>query len=153
MDLAEEIRKIAEANLAPGHFLVDVIVSAKSGPKKVMVLADGDQGLTIDDCASLSRELSKVLDENGLIDDNYVLEVSTPGVDHPLKLDRQFRKNIGRSLKVKVGDTIIEGKLTEVTTEKIILIQETGSGKKKETKPVEIPVADIEKAFVQISFK
>jgi ribosome maturation factor RimP len=153
MDLAEEVKKIAEQHLATGQFLVDVIVTAKKGPKKVMILADADQGFTIDDCATLSRLVSKELDDKGLIDDNYFLEVSTPGVDHPLKLNRQFVKNIGRSLKVRLKETTVEGKLTEVTADKIVLLQEIGSGKKKETKSEELLIADIEKAFVQISFK
>jgi ribosome maturation factor RimP len=153
MELAEEIKKIAENNLAPGQFIVDVLVSAKKGPKKVMILADGDQGFNIDDCAELSRQVAKVLDDTNLIEDQYLLEVSTPGIDHPLKLKRQYYKNIGRSLKVKIRNQIIEGKLTAVSDETIRLEKETGSGKKKETESAEILIADIEKAFVLISFK
>jgi ribosome maturation factor RimP len=153
MDLADEVKKIAEQNLSSGQFLVDVIITSRKGPKKVMILADGDQAFTIDDCANLSRLVAKELDDRGLIDDNYYLEVSTPGVDHPIKLNRQFVKNIGRSLKVKVKEVQVEGKLTEVTADKIFLQQETGSGKKKETKTIELLIADIEKALVQISFK
>jgi ribosome maturation factor RimP len=153
MDLTEEIRNLAEAGLAPGQFVVDVLVSARKGPTKVTVLVDGDNGFTIDDCAELSRQLSKAFDEKGLIDEHFTLEVSTPGLDHPLTLKRQYQKNIGRGLKVKLRDAIEEGKLTEVSEEKITLIQEVGSGKKKETKTIEIPFSDIDKAFVVVSFK
>lgn len=153
MDLSEEIRKLAESKLAPGQFIVDVIASARIGTKKILVIADADQGFSIDDCAELSRQLSKALDDTNLIDDNYLLEISTPGVEHPLKLKRQYTRNIGRKLKVKLQDKVVEGRLAEVDDEKISLIQETGSGKKKELETVVIPFSEIDKAFVLVSFK
>jgi ribosome maturation factor RimP len=153
MDLADEIKKLAEPWLTESQFIVDVMISSKKAPRKVLVLADSDQGFTIDDCAELSRHLSKALDEGGLIEENYFLEVSTPGVDHPLKLKRQYFKNIGRSLKVKFQDKIMEGKLSAVTEDIITLAQETGTGKNKEIKLIDLPFAEIEKAFVQVSFK
>lgn len=154
MDIAEEIKQLAEARLSnPSLFVVDVITSSKNGPRKVMVLIDGDTGVSIDDCALLSRELSKVLDEVSWLEDSYLLEVSTPGVDHPLKMVRQYPKHIGRRLKVKLAEQTLEGKLAVVDKEKISLVQETGLGKKKEEKTVEIPFSDIEKTFVIVSFK
>lgn len=154
MDVVEEIKKIAAAKLTDeSQFIVDIIISSKRGPKKVLVLIDGDNGITIDDCADLSRELSKTLDEVAWMDDSYLLEVSTPGLDQPLLLLRQFKKNIGRGLKVKLPDKIQEGTLTEVSEEKIVLSQETGSGKKKESQIIDIPFSTIEKAFVLVSFK
>jgi Uncharacterized protein conserved in bacteria len=154
MDLAEEIRKLSSSNLSPDKFVVDVLVSGKKIPKRVLVIIDGDHGITIDDCADLSRVLSKEFDELGFFDeDNYLLEVSTPGLDHPLKLKRQYHKNTGRSLKVVGKETTIEGRLKEVMEEKIVLVQESGTGKKKEYREIEIPFSEIEKTFVQVSFK
>jgi ribosome maturation factor RimP len=154
MDLVEEIRSLATGNLSPDKFVVEVLISGKKIPKRVMVILDGDHGITIDDCADLSRVLSKELDERAFFgDENYMLEVSTPGLDHPLRLKRQYYKNIGRSLKVKSKETITEGRLKEVTDDKIVLEQETGSGKKKEVKDIEIPFSEIDKAFVLVSFK
>lgn len=154
MDLTEEIRKQTEPLLASGQFVVDVLVSSKHGPRKITVIVDGDEGMGIDDCADISRSLSKYLDESGLVqEDNYLLEVSTPGLDQPLKMKRQYRKNIGRSLKVKLKERTTEGKLTEVTDDNIVIVEERGSGKKKELTNVSIPFSDIEKAFVMISFK
>lgn len=154
MDLTEEIKRLAVSKLTdPSQFLVEVLVSSKKGPKKVLVIVDGDNGITIDDCAAISRELSVALDDSALVDENYMLEVSTPGLDHPLKLKRQYKKNIGRKLKVKLADTIVEGTLTEVNEDTILLSQETGSGKKKELKIIDIQFSEIEKAFVLVSFK
>jgi ribosome maturation factor RimP len=154
MDIAAEIKRIAESALVDqSQFIVDVIVSSKQGPRKILVLLDSDKGISIDECADLSRALSKQLDEVTWLEESYTLEVSTPGLDHPLKLTRQYHKNIGRRLRVKTREKQEEGKLTGVTDEKIVLEQETGSGKKKEVKAIEIPFTDIEKAFVLVSFK
>jgi ribosome maturation factor RimP len=154
MEIAEEIEKIAEKKLTrPGQFIVDVVVSSRNGPQKVMVFVDGDNGINIDDCATISRELSKALDELLLLNEHYVLEVSTPGLDQPLKLIRQYKKNIGRKLKVKLQDKTVEGILLEVTEVKIRLGQETGVGKKKEIVPIDIQFSEIDKSFVLVSFK
>jgi ribosome maturation factor RimP len=153
MDLSEEIRKLAESKLAPGQFIVDIISSSRQGPKKVLVTVDADQGINIDACAEISRQLSKALDDAGLLQDNYLLEVSTPGVDQPLKLKRQYNKNIGRNLKLKLQDNVLEGRLTEVHEHEIVLTQETGSAKARETHTVVVPFSEIDKAFVLISFK
>lgn len=144
---------MTEAQLSPGQFVVDVIVTAKNGPGKVLVLVDGDEGISIDDCAEISRQLSKLLDESQLINDKYMLEVSTPGVDQPLKLKRQYKKHIGRTLKIKTAENLVDGKLIAVDEDKITLNQEVGTGKKKETVTLDIPFDQIEKTFVVVSFK
>lgn len=143
---------MAESALAPGQFIVDVSVT-KHAPRKVLIALDADQGITIDDCAEVSRQLAKMLDDTGLIEDNYSLEVSTPGVEHPLKLKRQYAKHVGRKLKVKLKDSTIEGKLEQISDEKITLTQEVGQGKNKEIKTLEVPFSEIDKAFVMVSFK
>jgi ribosome maturation factor RimP len=152
MDLKENIKELAEKSLVnPVHFLVEVVVS-KHKPWKFTVIVDGDQGITIDDCAALSRALNESLETE--ISDPYTLEVSTPGLDHPLKLKRQYKKNIGRGLKVVRKDkSIVNGIMKQTEEEKIVIETETGQGKKTEVKIIEIPFIEIEKAFVTVSFK
>ena len=152
MDLKEKIKEFAEKSLRnASHFLVDVMVS-KHKPWKFTVIVDGDQGITIDDCAAVSRALNESLESE--ISDPYTLEVSTPGLDHPLKLKRQYQKNIGRGLKVVRKDkSIITGSLKQTEEEKIVIETEIGQGKKSELKIIEIPFTEIEKAFVTVSFK
>ncbi|MBS1505023.1 MAG: ribosome maturation factor RimP [Bacteroidetes bacterium] len=152
MDLKEKIKDLAEKSLgSPAHFLVDVVVS-KHKPMKITVIVDGDQGITIDDCAAVSRALNDSTET--LIDEQYSLEVSTPGLDHPLKMKRQYVKNKGRGLKaVLKNKSIVTGVLKEVVEEKIVVETESGKGKKIELKTVEIPFSEIEKAFVTVSFK
>ena len=153
-DSSAEIKKLAESFLKDkSHFVVDVITSQRSNPKKLLVILDGDQGINIDDCAEVSRELSAALDTSNLVQGAFVLEVSTPGLDQPLKTTRQYVKNVGRNVKVKLKDRTVEGKLSAVRESGIEIIQQTGSGKKKEEKSVEIPMAEIEKTFVLVSFK
>ena len=157
MDLQDnigEIKKVAESHLKDeSHFVVDVVLSSRSNPKKLLVILDGDKGITIDDCADVSRELSEALDQTNLVEGAFVLEVSTPGLDQPLKTKRQYAKNIGRNVKVKTKDKTVEGKLTAVNETQIELLQQTGNGKKKVEKSVEVLFDDIEKTFVLVSFK
>ncbi len=154
MGLEQQIATLAEGKLTNSHhFIVDVVVSARKGPKKVLIIMDGDDGINIDDCAEVSREVAKTLDELALFEDSYLLEVSTPGVDYPLKLKRQYHKHVGRRLRVKTVEKTLEGKLETVTEEEIILLEESGSGKKRQTTNTAINFSQIEKAFVLVSFK
>ena len=135
------------------QFIVDVIITSKRGPKKILIILDGDAGINIDDCANLNRELSKELEALPSLQDSYLLEVSTPGLDQPLKLKRQYRKNIGRRLNVKVADRTVEGKLMSVTDDKITLEQESLVGKQKQVVTMDIEFSEIDKSFVLVSFK
>lgn len=153
MDLTQRITTLTESILGEGQFLVDLHLSLKKSPGKILVLVDGDQGINIDACAEISRELSKQLDDMGLMDGNYNLEVSTPGVDQPLKLKRQYTKHIGRKLKVKTADKQVEGRLKEIAGDQIVIEQEVGKGKTKEIVTELIPFSAIDKAFVLVSFK
>jgi ribosome maturation factor RimP len=137
----------------PAHFVVDVTVSSRRPPYKVTVMVDGDNGITIDDCATLSRKLSATLDGQPMLDDQYTLEVSTPGLDQPLKLLRQYKKNIGRQLKMKLANGLMEGRLLDVTPENITVEQQVKEGKTRSVAVREIPFSDIEKSFVLVSFK
>ena len=152
MEAAEEIRKIAEGKLTdPSQFIVDVIVSSKRKPQKVTVILDGDSGVSIDHCADISREISKALDDSMLLTDSYLLEVTTPGLDQPLKLHRQYKKNIGRRMRIKISDKIVEGKLVGVSDSGITI--ESGDGKKIEKSLVELKFSEIDKSIVLVSFK
>ena len=151
----EHIKLLAESCLKDkSHFVVDVIMPTKKGTGKLVVLVDGDSGFGIDDCATLSRDLSAKLDEEEVIEGKYLLEVSSPGVDQPLVLLRQYSKNIGRVVKVQTRDgRQVEGKLIQVIEDSITLEQESGKGKNKLIKTVQIPYGDIIKTLVTISFK
>lgn len=149
------IKAMAEQSLPDNDlFIVDISVSDSPRPK-VTVLADGDQGITIDQCATISRRINKQIEETFGEELTYVLEVSSPGVDYPLTQPRQFTRHVGRTLKVKLQDGAEKsGKLEEVTEAGINLMEEIKQkGKKATYVPVQVPFGDIVKANVVISFK
>lgn len=131
-------------------FLVEVSHKGNSGNSKLLVLIDGDQGLDIDRCARVSRQLGAQLEELDIIPGKYTLEVSSPGIDQPLKLKRQYVKNIGRSLKVELNDgEKKEGVLTAVKDEQF----ELEEMKNKEKVISTIALSDVKKSKVIVSFK
>ena len=101
-----------------GAFLVDLAIQVENRSRVVQVLVDTDTGISIDACAGLSRELGPVLEDAGLFEGPYRLEVSSPGLDRPLRMLRQYPKNIGRRFRVRLraGEAPQEfrGRLTAV---------------------------------------
>lgn len=153
MEIRSKLEDLVAEGLKPGQFLVEVVASAKN-LSKITIVIDGDHGVTIDDCGELSRAVSARLDELDFGTNRYVLEVTTPGLDHPLKLRRQFSKNVGRGLKVHRRDkSIVMGKLDRTDEQGIVLKSEMKEGKKVIETEFAVPFESIEKAFVMISFK
>jgi ribosome maturation factor RimP len=150
----ERIKELVEQSLADqNHFLVDLVVNSKSNPIKITVVLDGDKGISIDDCATLSRTFATLLDEENSLE-NYALEVTTPGLDQPLKLKRQYVKNIGREVKIQLKDKKIErGKLVESTEDTVVIEHEVKEGKQKELKKTTFTFEEIERTLVEVSFK
>jgi ribosome maturation factor RimP len=137
-------------------FIVDVTVTASKIRQNITILLDTDEGIKIEECASISRRLAHFIETNELIVDAYNLEVSSPGIDQPLTFQRQYVKNIGRSLKVSLAEGEIEGELEDVTEEGIVFKEEVKKTKGKKVEPKEsivIPFGNIQQAKVQISFK
>ena len=101
-------------------FLVEVKVNPGNN---IIVFLDADNGVTIDTCIRVNRALYKQIDEDALFPNgDFALEVSSPGVDEPLKLYRQYKKNIGRTVEVLLNDdTRKQGKLTEVNNDEITI--------------------------------
>jgi len=132
-------------------FLVEVKIKPT---QNVKVYLDADQGLAIEKCIKINRALHKIIEEKGLFSDgDFSLEVSSPGIDQPLKLHRQFVKNKGRDLEVTLLDnTVKQGKLTLISEQAITLESTEGKGKKAELKQSEIPFEEIKQAIVQIKF-
>ena len=129
----------------PELFLVDLIVKGVSGKQFVLVLIDSEVGLSIEMCSLISRKLLSKIEEKSLIEGAFNLEVSSPGIDRPISLPRQFKKNIGRKLEIETldGETF-KGKLKKIEDQKIALYLR---------ERVEIIFLDkIKKAKVLISF-
>lgn len=138
-------------SLEPEYFLIEIKVKPTNNIK---VYIDGDKGISIEKCVYFNRLLYKKIDEAGLFPQgDFSLEVSSPGVDKPLKLNRQYLKNTGRNIEVTFIDgSKKEGKLLQATNEDIILEQINGKGKKAETQQLVIPFSNIKTTTVQIQF-
>lgn len=93
-----------------GAFVVDLSLTVEHRSRVVQLLVDTDAGISIDACATLSREIGPLLEASGLFEGAYRLEVSSPGLDKPLRMLRQYPKNIGRPfrLRYRSGETIAE---------------------------------------------
>ncbi|WP_312194117.1 ribosome assembly cofactor RimP [Sphingobacterium multivorum] len=131
------------------------IVSVKMRPNKILeILLDGDNGVNIDDCAQVSRHVGFHLEEENVVDDAYRLEVSSPGIDANFVNIRQYQKNIGRTVQVKLNDnTKVEGTLLTVDEMKINVLQKIKEkGKKAQVVEKELPFDQIKATKVVISF-
>jgi ribosome maturation factor RimP len=148
-----KIKELAEGLLSadPSIFLVRVHIRPINN---ISVYVDGDQGVTIDKCVKLNRALYKQIVEEGVCPDGeFALEVSSPGVDEPLVLERQYTKNLGRIVEVTdLEGKLIEGKLLSATAEGIEIEEEKGKGKKKEVIKHQIPFSSIKSTVVKIIF-
>ena len=135
----------------PKYFLVEVRIKPTNNIK---VFIDGDEGVPLSALVQFNRKLYKELEEGGMYPDgNFSLEVSSPGLDEPLKLHRQYKKNAGRFVEVALQDgTKKEGKLLEATEDGIVVETESGKGKKKEVKQETVLFTDIKQTKIQIKF-
>lgn len=155
MDLKKWITERVEAEIEGSeYFIVDVLGGAES--PKIQVLLDGDSGVSIDVCARISRRLSRMIDEE--YDGRpFNLVISSPGVDRPLKKERQYPQHLGRTLEI----SFVDGRLGEFilleVEEKGIKVQEVLRSEKKHIKNElgeikHVPFTDIETSKVVISF-
>jgi len=160
MTLKENLEVLLTPLLEDGDcFLVDIITKPSKVSQKVSILVDSDEGITIQQCTSISRRLAKQLEELEIFSEAYTLEVSSPGLDQPLVLPRQYKKNVGRNLKVTLKNgEVLQGTLVEAMDEEITL--QMPLPKKKPKVPIDesslrrnISLVDISKALIEISFK
>lgn len=135
----------------PGHFLVEIRIKPTNNIK---VFIDGDEGMILSNLIEYNRKLYRQIEEGGMYPDgNFSLEVSSPGLDEPLKLQRQYKKNIGRYVEISLQDgTQKEGKLIAVTEHEIAIEWEEGKGKKKEMKTESVLFDQIKNTKIQIKF-
>lgn len=135
----------------PAYFLVEVKIIPTNNVK---VFLDADGGVSIDKCVQYNRALYKMLEENGVFPDgDFSLEVSSPGLDEPLKLPRQYVKNQGRNVEVLLNDgRKVQGKLMGVSEEEIRVEETKGKNKKQELLEHTIRIDNIKTTKIQIQF-
>ncbi|HEY5968483.1 MAG TPA: ribosome maturation factor [Chitinophagaceae bacterium] len=134
----------------PGYFLVEISVKPTNNIK---VFVDADQGAAIDQLSRINRALYKWVEENLFPNGDFSIEVSSPGLDEPLKLDRQYLKNIGRMVEVILKNGLKkEGKLISVSENEVVIEEEKGKGKRKEVIQHIILKEEIKTTKVQVKF-
>jgi ribosome maturation factor RimP len=159
MELTERISQLLQQKYASDEMFADcftVEVELKPG-NKLYIYADSDSGLSLEKCQKLSRFVEHQLDENLWLGETYGIEVSSPGIDRPLKFPRQYLKNIGRTLAIRTLDKtehLAELKSADETQIVLTQIVVERDGKKKIKKEVETPIPYdlIEKAVVKLPF-
>ncbi len=155
---------IAEVAMATGSDMYLVEADVRSGGRVIELTIEADKGVSIDQCAKLSRTIRARLEsceENIMLaSGDFELMVSSPGIGEPIRVPRQYLRHLGRKMKVvylnadgerqeiegRLTDAAVEGKEPSITVEPVI------KGKKKKTsgrEPLTLPLADIVKAVVQ----
>ncbi len=139
--------KIEEIVKAHGFFLVDVVLRGDNHLRIIEVYMDGEKGVTAVDCANVSRDLNEAIQTLNLIESNYRLDISSPGVDRPLKFLEQYQKHINRKFEIEYGaegENKLTAKLAGIDGNDLLFSV-------KETE-YRINFSDIKKAKVLISF-
>ena len=143
-NIIEIASEIAESD---GFFLIDVTFRGTEKNRVIEVFIDGEKNITAEDCAQISRKMNSVIDEKQMIKSNYRLDVSSPGVDRPLRFLKQYKKHLNRQFEItyKVGEkkNHLKGKLVKIEDEMLTFLT---------SKETVINYNDIIKAKVLISF-
>ena len=154
MTFKEKINQLLVEGLAEKQsvFLIDLTITDSF---KIIVTLDGDHGVALQDCIDISRAIEHNLDRE---EQDFSLEVASVGVGSPLKLKRQYKKNISRTLIVKLAAETIEAQLVDANDDFITLSWEPrepkkiGKGKETVQKLLEIPYSEITEAIVTVTF-
>ncbi len=154
MTFTTKVSQLLEEGLKekPSVFLIDLTITSAN---KIIVTLDGDNGVSLQDCIDISRAIEHSLDRE---EQDFSLEVASVGIGSPLKLTRQYHKNIGRTLIVKLANETIEAELVEVDENFITLTwkarepKKLGKGKETVQKKQSIPYTDIKEAIVTVIF-
>ncbi len=133
-------------------FLIDFSMGADNG---ISVVLDGDNGVSVQDCMKVSRAIEHNLDRE---EEDFSLTVTSAGAASPLVNPRQYKKNVGRKVKVQTSEDVYEGNLTDANENGIVLEWKTrepkplGKGKTTVQKKKEITFSDIKEAKVILKF-
>lgn len=147
----EIVQKLIQPLLVDDIFLVDIKIKPTNNIK---IYLDADSGLGIEKCIKINRALYKIMEEMAIYPDgDFSLEVSSPGIEEPLKLHRQYIKNTGRDVEVTLDDgSVKQGKMIAVNENDIEIEFTEGKNKKAVVKQLTIPFSEIKQTEVQIKF-
>lgn len=135
---------------AEGIELIEIQYNPRGGRSTLRLFIDKDGGVSIEDCERISREVEAYLDVEDIIPGSYTLEVSSPGLDRPLRRIEDYRRNIGKLIRLSTSSPIMnqrffKGRIAGLKEESVRLSLERG-------KEVSIPFSEISKANLEIEF-
>lgn len=145
--LIEDIKRVAEPLLRSlGLELFDLKISGS----QLRVFIDKEEGVLLEDCAKFSRLLGPALDVADCMPETYRLEVSSPGLNRPLRNETDFKRFIGKKIKIKTIEKIMNqkvfiGRLSDFNGGTIYITTDKG-------RPLELPFDQVEKACLEIEF-
>ncbi len=150
----EKVKDLLEEALALNEslYLISFEISTNN---RIQIVIDGDNGVALNECMRISRNIENNIDREVF---DFSLEVSTPDIAHPIKVKRQYVKNINRILKVTTAEENFEGTLVEATEDEIVLKWKArepkpiGKGKVTVEKTVTLLYTEIKEAKVKIVF-
>ena len=147
MDVIERVKGLIKPFLEDkGAELVDITYRRESAGMTLRLLVDKDGGITLDDCTDINGAIGNILEENDVIYEKHTIEVSSPGLDRPLKTRRDFERAIGKKIHVHTYEPVNdkrdhEGTVSSVDDEKVVL------------DCAEIELKKISKAKLKLEFK
>ena len=148
MDKARILNKIEEIVQSYNFLLIELNIRGDSHLRVLEVYIDGEKGITSEDCSNVSRAINEVIQADDLVESNYRLDVSSPGVDRPLKFLVQYIKHINRNFeityKVDEENKKFNAKLTRVDGNQLYFLE-------KNSEHI-VKFEDIVRAKVLISF-
>ena len=127
MEITDRVREIAEVYLGEhGIELIDIVFRREGSGLVLRIVADTASGITVSECAGFNNFLSEVLDREEVIQDRYTLEVSSPGLDRPIKTDRDFERSMGKELEFTTFEAIDgrkthEGELVGMDKDNVVI--------------------------------
>ena len=149
LDETNITQKIVEIVEKKGFFPVEIIVRGTPSKKVIEVFIDGEKDISAEDCAGVSREINSELENLPAAGNDYRLDVSSPGVDKPLKFLKQYPKHINRNFEIsyKLNGDIkkLSGKLVKVEDQDLTFLT-------KDNREIKINFSNIKKAKVTVSF-
>lgn len=150
IDKIEKVKELITSYLEErGIELVDITYRREQGGMTLRLLVDNPDGIKVNECEELNNFLGEALDKEGAISERYILEVSSPGLDRPIRTDRDFERVMGKELNITTyepvdGTKTHSGKLIGMDKENIV-VESNGVS-------TVIPRAKIARAVLKIEF-
>ena len=153
LDFADKVKELLDHIISEEHIeLVEIEIKKKKRGHLLRVFIDKPGGVTLGDCENVSEQLGRLIEVEDVFPESYVLEVSSPGIDRPIKTERDFKRCIGRLVNITASERVegkfgFVGEVLDVTYSSVLIKCES-----ENSVLTEIPFSKISKAFIEIRF-